>query len=227
MRPGSRCSRLLYVALVGPLLAAGTGAATGDAHVPSAFAMRRSRQASTVFATTGPCCSCSSHMSSRAYELVHGQHRDLLVMTLASFLASIAATVVRLALFLGAGRERDGGQPAFLVVMLVSVVAYLLSFVLMLALSRHPESVAEPGAAVMTGRPGALVSAVTKIAGALSRVPDRDLRVAAGMKALSIVPARVQGSPRGIVSTHPPMERRIAALQRIDAALQGAPARTA
>jgi heat shock protein HtpX len=107
------------------------------------------------------------------------------------------------------------------------VAVYLLSFVLMLALSRHREFVADRGAAVMTGRPSALASALMKISGAMSRVPDRDLRVAAEMNAFFIVPARVKGSLRSILSTHPPMEQRIAALQRIEAALQGSSARTA
>jgi heat shock protein HtpX len=145
----------------------------------------------------------------------------------ASFFASIAAMVVQFAPFLGGSRDREGGQPAFIVVLLVSVAVYLLSFVLMLALSRHREFVADRGAAVLTGRPSALASALMKISGAMNRVPDRDLRVAAEMNAFFIVPARLKGSLRGMLSTHPPMEQRIAALQRIEAALQGSAARAA
>jgi heat shock protein HtpX len=203
--------------------------AIADTHVPNAFAMGRSRKASTVCATTGLLRLLEPHELEGviAHELAHVQHRDVLIMTVASFFASIAAMVVQFAPFLGGSRDREGGQPAFFVVMLVSVVVYLLSYVLMLALSRHREFVADRGAAVMTGRPSALASALMKISGAMSRVPDRDLRVAAEMNAFFIVPARVKGSLRSIMSTHPPMEQRIAALQRIEAALQGSSARTA
>jgi heat shock protein HtpX len=203
--------------------------AIADTHVPNAFAMGRSRKAATVCVTTGLLRLLEPHELEGviAHELAHVQHRDVLVMTVASFFASIAALVVQFAPFLGGSRDREGGHPAFLVVMLVSVVVYLLSFVLMLALSRHREFVADRGAAVMTGRPSALSSALMKISGAMSRVPDRDLRVAAEMNAFFIVPAGVKGSLRSILSTHPPMEQRIAALQRIEAALQGSSARSA
>src|SRR4051794_4697198 len=277
---------LLYVALVGALLAAGTGAITmlvivaglalaqlflsdkialramgarevspaqapglhalverlcvqadlpkpriaiADSDVPNAFATGRSRRAATVCATTGLLQLLEPRELEGviAHELAHVQHRDVLIMTVASFFASIAAMVVQFAPFLGGNRDREGGQPAFIVVMLVSVVVYLLSFVLMLALSRHREFVADRGAAILTGRPSALASALMKISGAMGRVPDRDLRAAAEMNAFFIVPARVKGSLRGLLSTHPPMEQRIAALQRLEAALQGGIARAA
>jgi heat shock protein HtpX len=203
--------------------------AIADTQIPNAFAMGRSRKGSTVCATTGLLHLLEPHELEGviAHELAHVQHRDVLIMTVASFFASVAAMVVQFAPFLGGGRDRDGGQPAFLVVLLVSIVVYLLSFVLMLALSRHREFVADRGAAVLTGRPSALASALMKISGAMNRVPDRDLRAAAEMNAFFIVPARVKGSLRSIMSTHPPMEQRIAALQRIEAALQSGSARTA
>jgi heat shock protein HtpX len=203
--------------------------AIADTHVPNAFALGRSRKAATVCATTGLLQLLEPRELEGviAHELAHVQHRDVLIMTVASFFASIAAMVVQFAPFLGGSRDRDGGQPAFIVVMLVSVAVYLLSFVLMLALSRHREFVADRGAAVLTGRPSALASALMKISGAMSRVPDRDLRAAAEMNAFFIVPARVKGSLRSILSTHPPMEQRLAALQRMEAALQGSAARAA
>src|SRR3954470_23573796 len=203
--------------------------AMADTEMPNAFATGRSRRASTVCVTTGLLRLLEPRELEgvMAHELAHVQHRDVLIMTVASFFASIAAMVVQFAPFLGGGRDREGGQPAFVVVMLVSVVVYLLSYVLMLALSRHREFVADRGAAVMTGRPSALAAAIMQISGAMGRVPDRDLRVAAEMNAFFIVPARVKGSLRSIMSTHPPMEQRIAALQRIEAALQGSAARAA
>jgi heat shock protein HtpX len=197
--------------------------AIADTHVPNAFATGRSRKASTVCATTGLLRLLEPHELEGviAHELAHVQHRDVLIMTVASFFASIAAMVLQFAPFLGGGRDRDGGQPAFIVVMLVSVAVYLLSFVLMLALSRHREFVADRGAAVLTGRPSALSSALIKISRGMQGVPDRDLRAAAEMNAFFIVPATVKGSLRTLLATHPPIEKRIAALQRIEAQLQG------
>jgi len=201
--------------------------AIADTDMPNAFAMGRSRRASTVCATTGLLRLLEPRELEGviAHELAHVQHRDVLVMTVASFFASIAALVLQFAPFLGGGRDRDGGQPAFLVVLLVSVAVYLLSFVLMLALSRHREFVADRGAAVLTGRPSALSAALMKIDRAMRGVPARDLRAAAEMNAFFIVPAGVKGSLRTLLSTHPPMEQRIAALGRIEAAMQSGPAR--
>ena len=202
--------------------------AISDTDMPNAFAMGRSRRASTVCVTTGLLRLLEPRELEGvvAHELAHVQHRDVLIMTVASFFASIAALVLQFAPFLGGSRDREGGQPAFIVVMLVSVAVYLLSFVLMLALSRHREFVADRGAAVLTGRPSALSSALMKIQRAMQGAPDRDLRAAAEMNAFFIVPASVKGSLRTILSTHPPIEQRIAALGRIEAAMQSGPARS-
>ena len=203
--------------------------AIADTHVPNAFATGRSRRASTVCVTTGllGLLEPPELEGVIAHELAHVQHRDVLIMTVASFFASIAALVLQFAPFMGGGRDREGGQPAFLVVMLVSVAVYLLSFVLMLALSRHREFVADRGAAVLTGRPSALSAALVKLQRAITGVPDRDLRAAAELNAFFIVPASVKGSLRTLLSTHPPIEQRIAALGRIEAAMQSSPARGA
>jgi heat shock protein HtpX len=136
--------------------------AIADTDMPNAFAMGRSRRASTVCVTTGLLRLLEPRELEGvvAHELAHVQHRDVLIMTVASFFASIAALVLQFAPFLGGSRDREGGQPAFIVVLLVSVAVYLLSFVLMLALSRHREFVADRGAAVLTGRPSALSSAL-------------------------------------------------------------------
>src|SRR3954452_18838750 len=205
--------------------------AIADTEMPNAFAMGRSRRASTVCVTTGLLRLLEPRELEGviAHELAHVQHRDVLIMTVASFFASIAALVLQFAPFLGGGRDRDGGQPAFIVVLLVSVAVYLLSFLLMLALSRHREFVADRraarGAAVLTGRPSALSSALMKIQRAMQGAPDRDLRAAAEMNAFFIVPASVKGSLRTILSTHPPIEQRIAALGRIETAMQSGPTR--
>jgi heat shock protein HtpX len=201
--------------------------AIADTDLPNAFATGRSRKASTVCVTSGLLRLLEPRELEGvvAHELAHVQHRDVLIMTVASFFASIAALVLQFAPFIGGGRDRDGGQPAFVVVLLVSVAVYLLSFVLMLALSRHREFVADRGAAVLTGRPSALSSALMKIARGMRGAPDRDLRAAAEMNAFFIVPAGAKGSLRTLLSTHPPIEQRIAALGRIEAAMQSGPAR--
>jgi heat shock protein HtpX len=194
---------------------------------PNAFATGRNPAHAAVAATEGilRVLSESELEGVIAHELAHVQHRDVLIMTVASFFASIAALVLQFAPFLGGGRDREGGQPAFIVVLLVSVAVYLLSFVLMLALSRHRELVADRGAAVLTGRPSALSAALMKIDRAMRGTPDRDLRAAAEMNAFFIVPASVKGSLRTLLATHPPIEQRIAALGRIEAAMQSGPAR--
>jgi len=128
--------------------------------------------------------------------------------------------VLQFGVLFGGGRDRDNGQPAFVVVLLVSALVYAVSFVLMLALSRYREFVADRGAALVTGRPSALASALIKLSEGMGRVPQRDLRAAGELNAFFIVPARVKGSMRAVLSTHPPVEQRLAALARLEADLQ-------
>jgi heat shock protein HtpX len=117
------------------------------------------------------------------------------------------------------GDDDDGGAP-FALVLLASFVVYIVSFFLMLALSRYREFAADRGAALITGRPSALASALTKLSSAIQHVPDQDLRQAERMNAFFIVPTSVKESIHTLFLTHPPMEKRIAALQRIEAQLQ-------
>ncbi len=189
--------------------------------VPNAFALGRSPRRAVVCATTGILELLEPHELEgvMAHELAHVKHRDVLIMTVASFFATVAAMVVQFGLFFG-GRDREGGQPAFAVVLVVSVVVYAVSFVLMLALSRYREFVADRGAALTTGRPSALASALMKLSDGIGRVPQRDLRAAGELNAFFIVPARARGTLRSLLSTHPPMEQRIAALARLEAQLQ-------
>jgi heat shock protein HtpX len=197
--------------------------------VPNAFAMGRSPRSAVVCATTGILELLDPHELEGviAHELAHVKHRDVLIMTVASFFASIAAMVLQFGVLFGGGRDREGGQPAFVVVLLVSAVVYALSFVLMLALSRYRELVADRGAALVTGRPSALASALMKLSDGMQRVPQRDLRAAGELNAFFIVPARAKGSIRSLLSTHPPVEQRLAALARLEADLQRpVPART-
>ena len=155
-----------------------------------------------------------------AHELSHVKHRDVLIMTIASFFASIAAIIMQFGFFFGGGGDSDD-NPSIIVVLLVSFVVYIVSFFLMLALSRYREFAADRGAAVITGRPSALSSALVKISGAMQTVPTKDLREAERMNAFFIVPTSVKGAIQSILSTHPPMEKRIQRLQTLEAQLQG------
>jgi heat shock protein HtpX len=120
----------------------------------------------------------------------------------------------------GMGGDDDDGSPAIIVVLLVSLFVYVVSFFLMLALSRYREFSADRGAALVTGRPSALSSALLKISGAMENVPQRDLRAAGDMNAFFIVPTSVKSAVQTIFSTHPPMEKRIERLGQLEAQLQ-------
>jgi len=197
--------------------------AVADTDVPNAFAMGRSQKSATVCATTGimRTLSPSELEGVMAHELAHVKNRDVLVMTVASFFASIAAMMLQFSFFFGGGDGDDDGAPAAIVILLVSGLVYVISFVLMLALSRYREFSADRGAAIVTGRPSALASALVKISGAMQQVPTQDLREAERMNAFFIIPASVKGSLKSLFSTHPPMEKRIERLQQLEAQLQG------
>jgi heat shock protein HtpX len=161
-----------------------------------------------------------------AHELTHVQNRDVMVMTIASFFASVAAFITQMGFFFGGafggdGENNDSG-PGFIVVILVSAVVYMISWMLLQALSRYREFAADRGSAIITGRPSALISALMRIDGAMNRIPQRDLRAASGeLAAFYIFPPKAKQSVSNLFSTHPPLAARIAALQRLESQLQG------
>jgi heat shock protein HtpX len=195
--------------------------AVADTEMPNAFALGRSQKSATVCATTGimRVLSPSELEGVMAHELSHVKHRDVLIMTIASFFASLAAIMLQFGFFFGG--DGDDDNPSILVVLLVSFLVYVISFFLMMALSRYREFAADRGAAIVTGRPSALASALVKLSGAMQTVPTNDLREAERMNAFFIVPASVKGSLQNIFSTHPPMEKRIERLQQLERQLQG------
>jgi heat shock protein HtpX len=190
--------------------------------MPNAFAMGRSKKSSTVCATTGimELLSPAELEGVMAHELTHVANRDVVIMTLAAFFASLASLIVQFGFFFGGGGDDDEG-PSFMVVILVALAVYVISFFLMQALSRYREFAADRGAALITGRPSALSSALMKISGTMQRIPQQDLRAHAELNAFYIFPAGAKNSLFNLFSTHPPMEKRIAALQRLEAQLQG------
>jgi heat shock protein HtpX len=191
--------------------------------MPNAFAMGRSQKSATVCATTGimELLSPAELEGVLAHELTHVINRDVMIMTLASFFASIASMIVQFGFFFGGGGDDDDDGPSFLVVLLVAMAVYVISFFLMMALSRYREFAADRGAAVITGRPSALASALMKISGTMERIPQTDLRAHSEMNAFYIFPANAKNSLFNLFSTHPPMEKRIAALERLEGQLQG------
>jgi heat shock protein HtpX len=192
--------------------------------MPNAFAMGRSPKSATVCATTGimELLSPAELEGVMAHELTHVANRDVMIMTLASFFASIASMILQFGFFFGGGGDSDDDDgPSFLVVLLVAMAVYVISFFLMQALSRYREFAADRGAAVITGRPSALASALMKISGTMQRIPETDLRAHPEMNAFYIFPAKAKQSLFGLFSTHPPIQKRIAALQRLEAQLQG------
>jgi heat shock protein HtpX len=197
-----------------------------DTEVPNAFAMGRSQKSATVCATTGimKALSPSELEGVMAHELTHVKNRDVLIMTLASFFASVASMILQFSFFFGGGMGGDGdddGAPAALVIFLVSLLVYVISFFLILALSRYREFSADRGAAIITGRPSALSAALVRISDQMKQVPTRDLRQAENLNAFFIVPASVKGSVKALFATHPPLEKRIARLQQLESQLQG------
>ena len=195
--------------------------AVADTPVPNAFAMGRSKKSAVVCATTGimNTLTPTELEGVMAHELSHVKNRDVLIMTMASFFATLASMIAQFALFFGGGRSSEGGAPG-LVIFLVSMLVYVISFFLMLALSRYREFTADRGAALITGRPSALASALQKISTQMQNTPQQDLRAAESMNAFFIVPASVKGSIKTIFMTHPPMEKRIERLAEYERQLQ-------
>jgi len=201
--------------------------AIAETPMPNAFAIGRSPKSATVCATTGilRLLDPAELEAVLGHELTHVQNRDVVVMTVASFFASIAAFITQWGFFFGGGfggDNRDNNNNGFFVVILVSAAVYVVSFLLLQALSRYREFAADRGSAIITGRPSALISALMKIDGGMNRIPQRDLRAAPGeLAAFYIFPPKAKQTVATLFSTHPSLEARIARLQRLEAQLQG------
>ncbi|HEX5801104.1 MAG TPA: zinc metalloprotease HtpX [Gaiellaceae bacterium] len=182
-----------------------------NTEMPNAFATGRNPKNSAVAVTTG----LWSGLEPRevegvlAHELAHIANRDVLIMTLASSFAMLAGMLTRWGAFFGGGRDR-GGAPVWLIVVAVSILTYVLSFVLIRTISRYREYAADRGAALITGAPEQLMSALQKISSGMARIPQRDLREAEALNAFFIIPAAKE-----LFATHPPLEKRLANLARI------------
>ncbi|GAA4156059.1 zinc metalloprotease HtpX [Actinomadura keratinilytica] len=198
--------------------------AVADTDVPNAFATGRNQKKAVVCVTTGLLRRLDpvELEGVLAHEMSHIAHKDVAVMTIASFLGVCAGLITRFGLewgLWGGFGRRDGDQNTGLVlllVVLVSAAAYAISFLLTRALSRYRELSADRAAALLTGRPSALASALTKVSGELARIPSRDLRAAEPFNAFFFAPAFAKGfSVSALFATHPPLQRRLAQLQQI------------
>ncbi|MGW0366699.1 zinc metalloprotease HtpX [Streptomyces sp. NPDC002990] len=198
--------------------------AISDSDVPNAFATGRNQSTALVCVTTGLLRRLEPEELEGvlAHELSHVAHRDVAVMTIASFLGVLAGVMTRVALYGGLGRHgRDSGTAiAVLVIPLVSAVVYVISFLLTRLLSRYRELSADRAAALLTGRPSALASALTKVTGQMARIPTRDLRKAESFNAFWFAPAFSSEVSLGrLFSSHPTLEQRLDQLARISAQL--------
>jgi heat shock protein HtpX len=207
--------------------------AIAPSRMPNAFATGRNSKMAVI-------CATSSLLDGRlneqelegvlAHEMSHVAHKDVAVMTIASFLGIVAALLVRFAfyseLFGGGGRGRGrggsnngGAIPIILIVMVVGIVVYAISFLLIRLLSRYRELSADRSGALLTGQPSALASALQKVTGDMARIPTRDLRAAEPLNAFYFAPAFARGgagaSLSALFSTHPSLERRLKELAKI------------
>jgi len=195
-----------------------------ESDVPNAFATGRNKKHAAVAVTTG----LWNRLEPRevegvlAHELSHIANRDVLVMTVAGFFATVAALLTRFGLysgmfggFGGGNRDNNNSVPIWLIVLLVSIVTYFLSQILILALSRYREFAADRGSALITGAPEYLMSALQKIASGITQIPQQDLRQVEGMNAFFIVPTNWKSRAGALFMTHPPLEKRLEALAEI------------
>ncbi|WP_037914764.1 zinc metalloprotease HtpX [Actinacidiphila yeochonensis] len=195
--------------------------AIAETDVPNAFATGRNQKNTMVCATTGLLRRLGPEELEGviAHELSHVAHKDVAVMTIASFLGVLAGTITRIALWSGMGR-RDNRDPntaiLFIVIPLVSAVVYAISFLLTRLLSRYRELSADRAAAYLTGRPSALASALTKVSGQIAAIPTEDLRRSQPFNAFFFAPALGAGAVTSkLLSTHPTLERRLEQLADI------------
>jgi len=207
--------------------------AIAQADMPNAFATGRNSQKAVLVVTTGLMRRLDDNELEGviAHEMSHVAHKDVVVMTIASFLGIVAGLLVRFAFYGelfggGGGRSNNnnnngGALPILLIVMVVSVVVYAISFLLIRLLSRYRELAADRAGALLTGQPSHLASALQKVSGAMSAIPTKDLREAQALNAFYFAPAFKADTMTlsTIFSTHPSLERRLEQLSEISAQL--------
>src|SRR6266511_2848725 len=192
-----------------------------DTDVPNAFATGRNPKHAVVAVTTGLWRRLEPQEIEGvlAHELSHVANRDVLVMTVASFFAMLAGIMMRFGFYGGifsGGRSNNenNGVPIWIIILLVSLVTYVISYILLRAISRYREYAADRGSALITGAPEHLMSALQKISSQMTTIPQQDLREVAGMNAFFIIPTW-RSSLGALFADHPPLEKRLARLAEI------------
>jgi len=192
-----------------------------DTDVPNAFATGRNPKHAVVAVTTGLWRRLEPKEIEGvlAHELSHVANRDVLIMTVASFFAMLAALLTRFGLYAGmfggGRRDNNNGPPIWLIILLVSMVTYVISWVLIRTISRYREYAADRGSALITGAPEYLMSALQKISSQMTLIPNRDLRAVEGMSAFFIISPKIKSAFGELFMDHPPIEKRLAALSEI------------
>ena len=197
--------------------------------MPNAFATGRDPKHAVVAVTSGLIRQLNRDELEAvlAHELSHVKNRDVMVITLASFFSTLAFMIMRFGMYMGlfggfGGRGRDNQGGAIIMVYIVAVIVWVISFLLIRALSRYREYAADRGSAMLTGSPSHLSSALLKISGRMQRIPQDDLRQVEGANAFFIMPAMSKNSMMGLISTHPSLENRIKRLAELEQQMERA-----
>lgn len=203
--------------------------AIADTDVPNAFATGRNPEHAVVCVTSGIMRRLDENELEAvlAHELTHVKNRDVAVITFASIFSTIASFIVQWGFWLGLGGggrrdSRDSGAGATVLIYLASIIVWVVSYLLILTLSRYRELAADRGSAIITGAPSHLMSALVKISGTMARIPTQDLRQVEHQNAFMIVPAINSDSLAGLFSTHPSLEKRLAQLRELQRQMESA-----
>jgi heat shock protein HtpX len=199
-----------------------------ETNMPNAFATGRGQKSSVVAVTRGLLNILDTEELEGviAHELTHIRNRDALVLTLASLFSTVAWYLMQFGFYGGmfgggyggGGRDRNGGG-LMLIILLVAMLTWVISFLIIRAISRYREFAADRGSAQMTGKPVKLANALLKISGTMKRVPTKDLRQVEGLNAFFIVPALSGSTIGNLFSTHPPVEKRVQKLMEMEASM--------
>jgi heat shock protein HtpX len=200
-----------------------------NTRVPNAFATGKTPKSSIIAVTTGLMDQLDAEELEgvMAHELAHIKNRDVLVLTLASIFSMIAWYLMRFGMYGamfgggggGYGRRGNEGGAAMLLILLIAIITWIASFLIIRAISRYREYVADRDGALITGKPSKLASALLKISGTMKRIPTRDLREIEGMNAFFIIPALSGDALTNLFSTHPPVAQRVKKLMEMEAAM--------
>ena len=191
--------------------------------VPNAFATGRSPKNAVVAVTDSIMRTLNREELEAvlAHEISHVKNRDMLTLTMASFISMLAFLIMRNWIFISLFNNRDNNMGALILVYVVSIVVWLVSTLLTRALSRYREFAADRGSAILTENPRALISALTKISGRMDYIPAEKKQEIEGANAFFIIPALSGNTLMELFSTHPPLEKRVAALQELEAQMRG------